>query len=175
MRPADAGSTGTSRQHDEPLALFPDDGRESFLELLSRRRIVRQEAHRDAVAAPLGEAFPDDRPEERVGDLHQDPGSVARARIGPRSAAMLEVLERLERPSHGLVQGRPVEPRDERDPTRVVLVVGGVEVRSALAHLLLLLEGWKSAGLEIRGSTHTISPRLPVSSADAIAKHDFKD
>ena len=57
---------------------------------------------------------------------------------------MLEVLERLERPPHGLVQRRRVEPRDERDAARVVLVVGRVEallVRTDAAHLAIPLEG----------------------------------
>ena len=82
---------------------------------------------------------------------------------------MLEVLERFERPLHGLVQRRRVEPRDERDAAGVVLVVGGVEARltRARAHLRTSSEGWDIAGLEIRGSTHTMSPRLAVSSAGA--------
>jgi hypothetical protein len=76
------------------------------------------------------------------------------------------------------VQRLRVETRDERNAAGVVLVRGAVEAllaRTDGTHRLSPFRGWDSAGLENRGSTHTISPRLAVSSAGAVAKHPFKD
>ena len=106
---------------DDRLALVLDDRREQLLELVPALGVVGEEAHRDAVAPGRGQLLRDDGAEERVGDLHQDAGTVARARIGAGGAAMLEVGERFERPPHGLVQRLRVESRDERDAARVVL------------------------------------------------------
>ncbi len=80
---------------DDALALVLDDRREQLLELVPALGLVREEAHRDAVAARRGQLLRDDGAEERVGDLHQDAGAVAGARIGARGAAMLEVGEGL--------------------------------------------------------------------------------
>ena len=179
MRPANAGSTGTSRQQTAALALVLDDRLEQLLELVPALGLRGGRSTSQRRSGPAaGSSSDDDAAEERVGDLQQDPGTVARARVGPRGAAMLEVGERLERPPHGLVQGLRVESRDERDATRIVLVLGAVEAllgRAHAAHRVTPRQGVGIAGLENRGSTHTISPRLAVSSAGAVAKHPFKD
>jgi hypothetical protein len=91
---------------------------------------------------------------------------------------MLEICERLESSPDGLVQGLRVESRHECNATGVVLVLGPVEAllgRTDAAHCASPFRGWEIAGLENRGSTHTISPRLAVSSAGAVAEHPFKD
>jgi hypothetical protein len=91
---------------------------------------------------------------------------------------VLQVLECPERPLQRLVPGYSVEPGDERHPARVVLVVGGIEAGLTPArgtHGTSPPKGWNIAGLEIRRSTHTMSPRLAVSSAGAKTKHDFKE
>ena len=163
--------------HDA-LALRLDERRQEVLELRSTLRLLGKKAHRDAVAARRGKRLSHLVAEERVRKLDQDARPVARIRVGPRGAAVLQVLERLERPPHGLVQRNPVEPGDERDPARVVLVVGGVETgftSARGAHRTSPPKGWDIAGLEIRRSTHTISPRLAVSSAGANGSHDFKE
>ena len=97
-----------------------------------------------------------------VGQLEQDSGAVARVGVGTGRAAMLEVLERLQRAFDRLVPGSGIQPRDERDAARIVLVVGRVETRlrrAPRAHDRPLSWGWLSAGLEIREFTRTQSPR----------------
>ena len=135
-----------SRRRVWPFVL--DDRREQLLELvpaLGRRGGRSTSRRRSGPAA--GSSSRDDGAEERVGDLQQDPGTVARARIGARGAAMLEVRERLERPPHGLVQRLRVESRDERDAAGVVLVLGPVEAllgRTDAAHRVTPVRGWNS-------------------------------
>ncbi len=163
---------------NDGLPFLCHDRLEQRLELATPAGLVRKEAHCDAVPTGRRQRGADDPAEERIRDLQEDPGTVTRARVGPCSATMLEVLERLQRPLHGLAQRRPVEPCDERDAAGIVLVVGRVEALLVLlrgAHSAHPLRGWESGGFEIRRSTHAISPRLAVSSAGAIAKHDFKD
>ena len=82
-----------------------------------------QEDDADAVGARRAAARrPTQVAEERVGDLHEDAGAVARVGVGALGAAVLEVLERHDRPVHRLVRAAAVQARDEGDATRVVLV-----------------------------------------------------
>ena len=114
---------------DEALALLLDEADEMLLELAAPSRVDRKEAHRDAVASGLRQRLVENGAEERVGQLEQDAGAVSRVRIGTRCAPVLQVLERLQRAFDRLVLRGRVEPRDERDTARIVLVVGGVEAR----------------------------------------------
>jgi hypothetical protein len=112
---------------EDALALDAHVELDHLLELLPARRVLRQEADADAVAAGLGELEVDDLAEELVRDLDQHPGAVAGQRIGARGTAVLEVLEGPQAHLDDLV-GRPVvETGDERDTTCVVLVAGVVE------------------------------------------------
>ena len=79
------------------------------LELGAARRVVaRQEADGDAVRPGGGSSRLDDaRGRSASGQLHEYPGAVARRRVGAGGAAMLEVLERVERALDDLVVASP--------------------------------------------------------------------
>jgi hypothetical protein len=76
-------------------------------------------------------------PEERVGDLDEDPGAVAGVRVGALCPAVLKVRHRAQRPLHRLVRGNAVQPGDERHTAGVVLERGVVETGRG---------GWVDAG-----------------------------
>ena len=76
---------------------------------------------------PAGGRLVDLAAEERVRDLDEDPGAVARVRVGAGRAAVLEVRERDERPLDRLVARHPVQARDEGDAAGVVLERGVVQ------------------------------------------------
>src|SRR5439155_12569601 len=107
----------------------PEDGEtfradrvfEDRLELEPPRLLLRQEADGDAVEPGRRQHERNLGAEKRVGELDEDPRAVAGVGIGARSAAVLEVLERLESTDDRLVATRAVEPRDEGDAARVVL------------------------------------------------------
>ncbi len=115
---------------EDALALDADVELEEVLELPAPRLVAREEADGDAVAAAVGELEVDARPEERVRQLQEHPGAVARARVGARGAAVLEVLDRLQSLLDDLVRRHVVQARDERHAARIVLVAGVVEAFS---------------------------------------------
>ena len=112
---------------DHALALVRDGLLEQLLELRPPALVLRQEADADAVGARRREVLPDQPAHQLVGHLQQDPGAVAGVGIGPRGAAVLEVLQRDDRPLDGLVRRLAAQPRDERDTAGIVLVCGVVE------------------------------------------------
>ena len=67
--------------------------------------------------------------QEAVGDLDEDPGAVARVRLGTRGAAVLEVGQRPEPGQHQVVAGNALDVGHERDAARVVLESRVVETR----------------------------------------------
>ena len=92
-----------------------------------RRRVAREEAHRDAVVAGGGEVdsvVGERRRIELVGDLQQQPGAVAGARIAARRAAMGQVRENLEPLLDDLVRRLTRQRGDEPEPAGVVLEAG---------------------------------------------------
>src|SRR5262249_23272640 len=121
-------------EHDP--ALLGDD-------LLDDRRtgpllvgLGRQEDHADAV--PVGRRQRDARrralpAEERIGDLHQDAGAVARQRITAAGAAVREVLEHGERLPDDVVRALALHVDDESDAARVAL---GARIEKPAAHAL---------------------------------------
>jgi hypothetical protein len=109
---------------------------DQLLELGPPRRVLREEAHPDPVPAPFRQLEPDGSPQELVGQLHEDAGSVAGFGIGACRPAVLHVLERREGANEGLVAAAPVEPRDERDAARVVLERRVVEAGRLHARLI---------------------------------------
>ena len=112
---------------DDALPLGADLLLEQRLELGAAVRVLRQEADADAVGARRRQVLADQAPHQLVGHLEQDPGAVARVRIGSRRPAVLEVLQRHDRPLDGLVRGLPAQARHEGDAAGVVLVCRVVE------------------------------------------------
>src|SRR5204863_4258269 len=99
------------------------------------------EDHADAVAVRGGQLDPQRlrlATEERVGDLHEDAGAVARVGIAPARAAMREVLEDREPLLHDVVRTLALHVHDEADPARVVLESGISQPRGrSLCHATL--------------------------------------
>ncbi len=92
--------------------------------------VAGQERRADGVGAAAGSSKPGlggPRAQERVRDLDQDAGAVARVGLGARGTAVLEVAQRGERLRHDVVAGDAGQGRDERHATRIVLVAGVVE------------------------------------------------
>ena len=71
------------------------------------------EARADAVRARGRQRVAELAAEERVRDLHEDPGAVARVLVGARGAAVLEARERRERALDRLVAPPAVRTHDE--------------------------------------------------------------
>ncbi len=84
--------------------------------------VLGQEAHRHAVAAGIGKLEPGVLAQERVGNLDEDARAVTRVRVGALTAAMLELLQRVQRAGDHLVRTRRAHACDERDAAGVVLV-----------------------------------------------------
>jgi hypothetical protein len=89
--------------------------------------VPRKEAHGHAVSARLGEVEVDLGAQERIGELDQDSRAVARVRVGPFGAAVLEVLERPQGAGDDLVRGGGPQPRYECDTAGIVLVARVVQ------------------------------------------------
>ncbi len=120
---------------DHELPLLDDRVREQRLELGPARLVVRQEAHRDAVAPERRQLRVEHSAEESVGELDQDPRAVARQAVGARRTAMLEIRERGQRALDRLVRRLRVQVRDEGDAAGIVLV--GSVVETAPCHWTL--------------------------------------
>ena len=112
---------------DDALALVADLLLEQRLELGAAVLVLRQEADADAVGARRRQVLADQAPHQLVGHLEQDPGAVAGVRVRSRRPAVLEVLQRHDRPLDGLVRGLAAQARHEGDAAGVVLVCRVVE------------------------------------------------
>ena len=113
---------------DRALSLGLDRVLDQLLEHQPPLGVARQVADTDAVPAGRRKLDPGGRaPQERVGDLQEDPRAVAGVRVGALGTTMLEVLERVERLLDHRVTGLAPQLRDQRDAARVVLVRRVVE------------------------------------------------
>ena len=115
---------------EEALPLRRDGLRERLLAGAAGVVVLRQEHHPHAVAARRGEIDAKPRAflaKQPVGELDQDPGPVARQRVGPDRAAMPDVAEELHPLPHDVVARPVADVRDEPDAARIVLVRGVVE------------------------------------------------
>jgi hypothetical protein len=111
---------------EDGLALLGHRRLEQLLELGAARLLTRPDAHEDPVLAgrrQLGAL----RAQELVGHLEQDPGAVARVRVSTGGSAVIEVLQRDDRPLDGLVGGLTVQARYEGDSAGVVFEVGVIK------------------------------------------------
>ena len=100
---------------------------EQLLELAPARGVAGQEALQHPVPSGGRQLEVDGLAQERVGHLHENPGTVAGERVGARRAAMLEVLQRGEGLVDHVVARLVVQARHEGHPAGVVLVAGVVE------------------------------------------------
>jgi hypothetical protein len=122
---------------EDALALDADVHLEQLLDLLAARGIRGQEALDDAVVAHRRQVEADGRAQERVGDLDEDPGAVARADVRALGTAVLEVVQRHQRAVHDLVRRLVVQPRDHGHAAAIVLeprVVETVCLRRLVMH-----------------------------------------
>ena len=92
----------------------------------------RQEADGHAVAARLGQLEAGLGAEEGVGELDQDARAVPGVGVGALGSAVLEALERVQRPGHDLVRSGRADPCDEGDAAGVVLVARVVQATRCL-------------------------------------------
>jgi hypothetical protein len=124
---------------EDALALDAHIDLEQLLDLAPMQHVLGQEAHRHAVAAGRRELEVDGGAEERVRELDEDAGTVAGADVRALRAAMLQIVERLQRLDHHVVPGHVVQARDHGDATGVVFVARVVEAvglwRHSMVHL----------------------------------------
>jgi hypothetical protein len=138
---------------DGALALLLDRADEELLELLAALRVLREKADGDAVVAEWRQPVAEDALEQLVGHLEDHPRAVARVRVGPRGATVLEVLERVDGALDRLVGGDAVQPRDEGDAAGIVLVTRIVESDGTRR------PGLKSHGRVPEGRSVTVAER----------------
>ena len=109
---------------EELQALLADDAHPHALAVRAQTFVLRHEHVTDGIASGLGQldlelgAFLD---EELMRDLQQDTCAVARQRICAHGAAMLEVLEDIERVLDDRVRLAAFQVGDEADATGVML------------------------------------------------------
>ena len=129
LAPGTLLSTGTSRQPSSGLAVVGDRLLDQRLDLGALGVVLRQEADADGVAALGGQIEVDHFAQERVGQLEQDARAVARVGLGAAGAAVLEVVEHVERALDGRVAALAREAGHRADAARVVLEGRVVEAR----------------------------------------------
>ena len=115
---------------DELQTRLADRALEDLAALVSLIRLARQEHHADAVFAGLGKASFCMRElllEERVRDLQQDAGAVARQRVAAAGATMLEVGEDRQALLDDVARLGSAHVDHEADPAGVVLEARVVE------------------------------------------------
>ena len=108
------------------LDLVGDDALDDF----APRRFLRHEQRADRVVAGLRQLEADLgrlAREERVGNLHQNAGAVAGARVGADRAAMLEIAENVERVGDDLVRLLALDIGDEADAAGILFEAEIVE------------------------------------------------
>ena len=126
-RPGLALVDGDVAPRHYPLPLGLDGLVQKLLELCRATGVAREEAHGDAVRPERRQLRADLGAEKRVRQLQRHARAVARARVGALGAAVLQVCERRRSAHECLVARDAVEPCNEGDAARVVLVRRVVE------------------------------------------------
>ena len=108
-------------------ALLGDDLLDRCGGRVSGGTVGRQEGSANCVGAGGRELEVDDLAEELVGDLEQEPCSVAGVDLGAGGAAVVEVAERGQGLLDEAVTPTAMEVHDEGDTAGVVLVLGPVQ------------------------------------------------
>ena len=124
---------------DRHLPLLVRDADEQLLADQLLGRIAREEAHRDGVLAgrrKLGvDLLARPAPQEGVGQLQEESGTVSGLGIGACCAAMLHLAEHLEAHLHDRVIGLAGDAHDEAEATGCVVVARVVQrVRAHVGH-----------------------------------------
>ncbi len=123
----DVGGDGYVAPAEDREALLGGDLLDPAAGLGDLLVVPGQERRADGVRAVRRELEVDDVAQERVGDLHQDAGTVAGVRLGAGGAAVLEVAQGGQGLGHDVVAGHAGQGRDEGHATGVVLVARVVE------------------------------------------------
>ena len=135
---------GLSLGLDETLDMLDRDG--------ARPLFPGQKAHRDRVPAGLGKGKPSaHRPiaQQRIGHLNEAAGPVADQRVGPDSAAMVEIDQDLQTARDDVVRFSSLDVGDETDAARIMLVARVVEspVPQAMSSRMLFTQScWRING-----------------------------
>ena len=111
----------------EDLALNARVEFDQLLELAAALRVVRQEADTNGVEAGLRQLELEHSAQECVRNLDEDAGAVAARNVCALGAAVLKIVERLERLLNYAMRRHVVELRDHRHATGIVLISGVVE------------------------------------------------
>jgi hypothetical protein len=121
--------TGPIHRNIPPTEQFEAACRYNFFNGLNAHRgcmvIRRQKGHPDSVLINFRESeILDLPPEERIGNLAHDAGSVTGERVPADRPAMLKVLENLNSLLNDRMPGLPIKVCDETHSAAVVLVRG---------------------------------------------------
>ena len=112
-------------EHRLPFLLR--DLRNQFLDLPAVTLVVREEDQSRAVGASLGKRERHVLPEEAIGGLNQNAGTVTGVRFAAAGAAVLQIDQDTQRLPHDVMRALPLHMHDEADAARVALVEGVVQ------------------------------------------------
>jgi hypothetical protein len=132
---------------EQRRALLADHCGDEIPDRFAIARVARQEHQARTIRACLRKRERNNLAKERVRRLDQNAGAVARVRLAPARAAMLQVDEHLHRLAHDCIRLASLDVDDEADATGVALVIRVVEtlpgrrkvVRIEHAHILTSL------------------------------------
>ena len=82
--------------------------------------VVGQEGHADGIAASFGQAETGDLPEERMGQLGQDAGTVTGVRVRAGRAPVLQIAEHAQRARYHVVAAFSGQVGDKTNATGVM-------------------------------------------------------
>ena len=128
---------------DQRLAFLGDEFLEGGDGEIARLVVARQEAHRDAIVAGLGQGEAGARrpsAQQAIGNLDEDAGAIAEQRIGTDRAAMIEREEDFEAALDDRIGLFTTNVRNEADPAGIMLVAAVVQTLILrIAHPAFLL------------------------------------
>ncbi len=106
------------------LALLGDDALDHFFKLLALFALVDGKNHAYAIVTGVGQLKPEAGAgvlQKSMGNLHQDPGSVAGVLLATAGAAMVEVLQYRQRLIDDLMGLLALDVDDEPDAASIML------------------------------------------------------
>ncbi len=139
---------------DEAKAFIVEDVLDRRLGLLGGQRLHRQESQPDGVLPRWWQDVAELGAQEAIGDLDEDPRSVAGVGLGAGGATVVEVGQRREGGVDELAAGHALQVGDEGDTTRVVLEAGVVQA------VALSAAAGASAAFRLSSSSTKVGVRL---------------